>query len=234
MKKAIVCGIAAIALASTAQAVTINEIYISHASTDDQEFVEFCAQPNEDLSAYTFLIIEGDSTSNYGTIDRAWTLGTAGPDGYYVIGDNAVANVDQAVGASNQIENGTNTFLLVTGFTGAQGDDIDVDGDGVADGPVGTIVESIGRNDGGPDFVYYGAPLMPADGSFAAAGVARCEDCTGTLDQLLCFDDNGGAFDVCDLGTDGYANPTPGAANDCGGTTATENASWTDVKDLFR
>ncbi|NNE08653.1 MAG: hypothetical protein HKN20_08835 [Gemmatimonadetes bacterium] len=229
MKKAIVCGIAAIALASTAQAQVINELMISHAGTDNQEFVEICAQPNEDLSGLTFVVIEGDTTSNYGTIDVAVTLGTAGPDGYYVAGNTAVANLDQDIGASNVLENGTNTFLLVSGFTGAQGDDIDADGDGVADGSIGTIVDIIGRNDGGPDFVYYGAPLMPADGSFAAAGVARCEDCTGSLDQLLCFGVNN-----CDLGTDGYANITPGAANQCGGSTATEEASWGDVKSMFR
>ncbi len=230
MKKAIVCGIAALALGTTAQAQVINELFISHTGVDDREFIEICAQPNEDLSGLTFLVLEGDASSNRGAIDRAWTLGTAGPDGYYVLGDDAVPNIDQSIGVSDRLENGSGTFILVSGFTGSEGDDIDTNDDGVADVGVGTIIDIIGRDDGGAgDAVYYGAPIMVSDGSFTAAGVARCEDCTGTLDQLMCF-----GVDNCDLGTDGYANITPGADNDCGGTTGTEEASWGEVKSLFR
>lgn len=235
MKKAIVCGIAALALATTASAQVFNELYISHTGTDDQEFIEICAQPNEDLSALVVLVLEGDESSNEGTIDRVYALGTTDANGFYVLGDDAVAAKDVSIGASNTLENGSGTFLIVSGFTGALGDDVDADDDGVAEVGVGTIVASHGRSDGGAnDKVYYGALVGPMDGTFSAPGVARCDDCTGPLTQLLCFDDNEGAFDLCDVNADVYANPTPKAANNCPGTTGTEEANWGEVKSMFR
>jgi hypothetical protein len=137
--------------AASAQApdVYINEIQVSTAGTD-WEFVELRGAPGTDLSDLTLLGVESDAGSSTGRIDRAISLAgqsipadgywlaisAAGSSEYGVSGELAIAN--------NTFENSTATYFLVTGFTGAVGNDVDTNDDGILDAtPWGVLVDAI-------------------------------------------------------------------------------------------
>ena len=179
-------------LAAAVTDVRINEVYARMDGPDTVEFVELHGPPGQDLAGLTVLVIEGQVSSNEGTIDRVWDLTgqTIPPDGLFVIGSATTPNVDWA--AVTSIEDGTETFLLVQGFTGASGNDVDADDDGVADATdtdIGTIIDSVGlagpAASNGP--TYYGAPARgPLEGTgYFPAGVARKSDGTPANDTDL-------------------------------------------------
>lgn len=227
MKKVtVLCAALMLAALPAAADLVINEAFTSMTGTDNQEYVELCGTPGMDLSSYSLITIEGDSPAS-GLVDRRWNLtGLMPADGYYVIGTPTVANVDFMVGASDNFENGSETILLVQNCTVATGTDVDTDNNCVEEIGVGTVVAAVAFNDGGAgDCTYFGAFVSPLDGTFRAAGIARCEDCVGDF-RIMCFNITG-----CDVAL--YSNITPGYANDCP-VTATEGESWGGVKSLFR
>jgi uncharacterized protein len=67
------------------------------------------------------LQIEGDGTGA-GIIDSVHPVGTTNAGGYWTTGF-----------LTNVFENGTVTLLLVKGFTGAVGNDLDTNNDGIFD-----------------------------------------------------------------------------------------------------
>ncbi len=206
-------------------AFRINEIYRNDDGTDDLEFIELVGPGGLDLSPFVVIEIEGDysDTGQQGRIDNLWNLsGLLMPgDGFLVLGDDAVANVDWSLGITNQLENGTATYLLIENYdaeTYPQGFDVDVDNDGLADASaqLGAILDGIAFADDGidadaqPDSVYYDVVTLSPSGSAAIPGAAR------KIDAL----DTESPGDFCQLGllgdgTDGLAVPTPGASNNC-------------------
>lgn len=123
----------------------INEFVANHVSTDQCEFVEVLGSPSTDYSSYTLVEIEGDASSA-GLIDDATvTVGTTDAEGRWWTGY-----------LPSVIENGTITLLLVEGYIGSVGEDIDTDNDGVIDTydcvfPVSPgIIPPMGICDGGP------------------------------------------------------------------------------------
>lgn len=150
---------------------TINEFSASTTGTD-VEFVEFFGSPNLDYSAYTFLGIEGDGStlnSYEGYVDNVIPLGTTDVNGIYL-----------ADLASNTLENGTISFLLVTGNTAVVGDDLDIEDDGVLDSqPWSEIVDSVAVHDGDADDLIYTTPVLGVayDGlPYAPGGASRIPD----------------------------------------------------------
>jgi predicted extracellular nuclease len=152
----------------------INEFSASTAG-DDVEYVELLAEPGADLSAYRVLEIEGDgaTTPPYGVVDEVISFGAPDADG------RALASL-----AVNALENGTMSLLLVHGFAGALGNDLDTNNDGVLELPAGvTLVDAIAVTDGGVgDLAYGGVTLTPGyDGlAFAPGGASRIPDGTDT------------------------------------------------------
>jgi hypothetical protein len=147
----------------------INEFSASTTGTD-VEYIEFFGDPDTDYSAYTLLEIEGDFYNTLtGVIDEVITLGTTDANGLYL------ADV-----SSNTFENGSVSFLLVKNFSGAYGEDIDTDDDGVIDyAPWEAIVDSVAVYDGGSSDINYGQPVLSAyyDGlSYAPGGASRIPD----------------------------------------------------------
>ncbi|MEO1442497.1 MAG: hypothetical protein AAFV33_19000, partial [Chloroflexota bacterium] len=102
----------------------INEFSFNDPSTDDFEFIEISGDPSVSYSGFTLLVIEGDSTGS-GTIDDVITVGTTNAQGYWSTSFTGFL--------SNEFENGTNTILLVDGFTGSSGTDLDTNDDGTFD-----------------------------------------------------------------------------------------------------
>jgi len=110
----------------TAQAQVINEYVANHTgNTDDHEYVEIFGSPSTDYSSLTIVEIEGDvdtSTGSIGRIDQFFTVGTTDGSGYWTTGM-----------LTEKLENGSMTLLLVSGFFGHIGDDVDIDNDGDID-----------------------------------------------------------------------------------------------------
>ena len=148
-------------------AIVINEMLINHSSSltaadQGREFLEFRSTTGgvEAMTGLTFLYIEGDG-GNTGVIDFALDLSpySTGANGLVVFTDG-VDDWDPAAdpatpihvmefvnddGGGDDLENGSATFVIVSGFTGAGGDDLDTDNDGVLDSTPWTgVVSAVG------------------------------------------------------------------------------------------
>jgi hypothetical protein len=163
-------------------AVFINEIQVSTTGTD-WEFFELQGAPWTDLSDLTLVGIESDVEMDVGIIDRV--IGLAGQsipaDGFWVginsTGEGAYGITGDMLIAENSFENSTATYFLVSGFTGAQGDDLDTDDDGTLDSaPWNFVLDAINLRDGNPSDFSYGAPSVGPDGSYLPSGTYRCPD----------------------------------------------------------
>ena len=185
----------------------INEFSVDTAGTD-VEYVEFIGDPNTDYSAYTMLEIEGDSSGS-GVVDEVLPVGTTGADGFYL-----------ADLPANAIENGSVSLLLVKNFTGALGDDIDADNDGVIDyAPWEELTDSVAIDDGGSSDNQYGTTVLYAyyDGlAYDPGGASRIPDGYDTdaiTDWVRNDFDLGGIPGFEGTLADGEAYNTPGAPN---------------------
>jgi len=145
----------------------INEFSASTTGTD-VEYVEIYGEPDTDYSAYTVLEIEGDTTGS-GVVDEVVSLGITDSNGIYL------ANL-----LANALENGSLSLLLVKNFTGAFGNDLDTDNDGILDiTPWEALIDSVAVNDGGAGDQNYGLPVLTAyyDGlAYAPGGASRIPD----------------------------------------------------------
>jgi predicted extracellular nuclease len=147
----------------------INEFSASTAGAD-VEYLELFGTPATDYSAYSVLQIEGDfSGSVTGTVDSVTPMGTTDVAGLFL-----------ASLPANALENGTVSLLLVEGFSGAAGNDLDSNDDGTFDAtPWARLVDSVAVNDGGASDLTYGVPTLGVsyDGqSFAPGGASRIPD----------------------------------------------------------
>jgi len=214
---------------SSAGPVHFNEIYVSHAGTDDQEYIELVGTPGLALDAYMVMILEGEG-ANRGVVDLAVDLtGQVVPaDGFFVLGGSLVPNVDLVLGSTNLIENGTETFLLLEVsaplvVAGLLGVDLDPENDGVSDieciPEILNVLETVAMTDNASgDKVYNGAHTntLGPDGSFFPAGIYRGGDypspwCGAFLD----FDDVTNAVEPRTPGTANAPCPTATPACQC-------------------
>ncbi len=189
----------------------VNEFSASTTGSPDVEWIEVLGTPNSDYSTYTLLEIEGDVTSAMGNIDRAFPVGTTDGAGFWT---TAVGNL--------AIENGTITLLLVEGFTGAVGDDIDADDDGVIDvAPWTRIVDDVAVDDGGAGDLIYSSTVLDPDydgvSTFTPGGASRFPDGTDTdspADWVRNDFDLAGIPGFSGTAMVGEAINTPGAPNE--------------------
>ncbi|GGG47568.1 T9SS type A sorting domain-containing protein [Bizionia arctica] len=185
----------------------INEFVADHSGADSAEFVEILGDPFTDYSNYTILVIEGDS-GNTGLIDASFTLGTSNENGFWT-----------TPFFSNDIENGSITLLLVDGYTGILGDDIDTLDDGNIDTTYWTsIVDGIASSDGGVDDFVYALDLAPGyDGdTFQVGGASRIPnglDTDATSDWVRNDYDGEGLVGFTGTPIEGEALNTPNAYN---------------------
>lgn len=130
----------------------INEFVANHTGTDTSEFIEIFGLPTSSYSSYTVLHLEGDSgaAGGPGVVDSAIAVGATDANGFWFTGY-----------LSNALENGSLTLLLVDGFSGSVGADLDTNNDGVLDAtPWSSLVDDVAVYDGGAsDRVYSGAVL---------------------------------------------------------------------------
>ncbi|MEJ2208981.1 MAG: ExeM/NucH family extracellular endonuclease, partial [Anaerolineae bacterium] len=186
----------------------LNEFSASTTGTD-VEYVEVLGAASTDYSAYTILEIEGDSGTTLGVVDEVIAVGTTDAAGFW-LGDLA----------ANTLENGTISLLLVEGFTGTLGDDLDTNDDGTLDvTPWAALVDGVSVNDGGTGDLTYGVPALTVgyDGlSYAPGGASRYPDGTDTdttADWVRNDFDLAGIPGYTGSIVDGEAYNTPGAPN---------------------
>ncbi|MEE2883529.1 MAG: hypothetical protein VYD70_07355, partial [Planctomycetota bacterium] len=187
---------------------TINEIRSDQPGADNDEYFELAGLP-QDLTGLTYITIGDDSSGGSGTIEAVVDLTgqTMGGSGFWWAAEgSATIGTPDMVTAGNDLnfENSDNiTHMLVSDFTGAAGDDLDTDDDGILDvEPWSAVVDSVAlvEDPAGGDLTYSSTTVGP-DGTFVPGHVERCPD--GSGDWAIA------AFDPAS-GTD-----TPGAANSC-------------------
>lgn len=123
------------ASATTANAAfVINEIDADQTGTDAAEFIELKGNPNESAAGLTLVLFNGSNSLAYLAIDLT---GTADADGYYVVGNLGVPEVQETFNG-NTLQNGEDAVALYTGRP-ASGF--------VTSGPGATPVDSVGLVD---------------------------------------------------------------------------------------
>lgn len=173
--------------AASAQ-VRINEVMMNVPNGGDNgfEFIELrSTSPSQSMAGLTLLHIDGDGGSA-GMVDQALNLSafSTGTNNLFLWRDSAVALVPAPAPAttvhvsdfSPDLENGSQTFLLVTGFTGAVGNDYDLNNDGVFDTvlPWTSVIDAVSilENDGAANYGYagtFGGVQFPQSGFTADA-----------------------------------------------------------------
>ncbi|MEL6209325.1 MAG: hypothetical protein AAFR44_03950, partial [Pseudomonadota bacterium] len=131
----------AVALTPAALAVSINEIQPNPNGQDaSTQQIELLGTAGASFSG-VLLSIESDGPN--GTVDRLSTInGTFDANGLLVVD-------------INDLENPSNTLILLDSFSGSLGDDLDVDGDGMLDASAlsafGTVYDAVGIADSPAD-----------------------------------------------------------------------------------
>ncbi len=174
------------------EGVFLNELQISTTSSD-WEFFEIQGAAGSDLSNLTLITIDGDSNA-LGVVNAVINLSgeTIPSDGFWVASSpaaNAAYGItgDLAI-ADNTFENGTTTFLLVSNFVGATGDDLDANDDGVLDTmPWAEIIDDVAVADADTaDLTYAGVSTIGPDGTFLPSGIFRSIDApTGEFNTTI-------------------------------------------------
>lgn len=150
-------------------ALVINEIRIDQPGADRDEFFELAGLPGESLDGVSYLVI-GDGAGGSGVVEAVVDL-----DGYRLsaaglfVAAEATFNLGMAdLVTGLNFENGDNvTHLLVRGFSGALGDDLDGDDDGLLDvQPWEVLLDSVALVDdpSGGDRIYSTTRLGPVAG----------------------------------------------------------------------
>jgi predicted extracellular nuclease len=187
--------------------VVINEIQVNTIGTD-WEFVEVTGTPGLALSSYTLIGIESDTGTLAGTIDKIiplsgvipddgfwWAASPTGQATYLICG-----TADSEI-TDNSFENSSATYLLVEGFTGTAGTDLDTNNDGVLDSTPWTyLLDSIAIVDSAADFAYTNATRRGPDGTLQPSGVYRNPDKGDWSNTFLNFNDADGTPGVSNLG----------------------------------
>jgi len=222
----------------------LNEIRIDMPGTDCNEYIEIAGTPGASLNGLFVLVIgDGTAAAGSGVIENVTSLqGTSIPvDGRFLIAESSfnlggsvdlVLNVADCNGTALNLENGDNiTILLVSNFTGSNGQDIDADNNGAVDVIAwSAVIDAVGMvlsaavPPVGTEYAY-GAALgfvnVGPDGAFVPGQIYRCEGAAATW--------NIGEFDP-NLPT---AVDSPGALNPpCPAPTCLGNANGDGVVDV--
>lgn len=193
MKASFTVAFALCLVASPMLAATINEIRVDQSGTDYDEYFELAGSSGESLNTLTYIVL-GDGTGASGVIEAVVSLsGQSIPsDGFFLAAENtigiATGQVDLDLGASGlNFENSDNvTHMLVDGFTGSDGDDLDTNDDGVLDTTPWTtlvdavaLIEETAEPPTGTEWAY-GSVRVGPDGAYAPGHVFRDPDGTGS------------------------------------------------------
>ena len=188
MKSLLGVAFALCLVASPVLAATINEIRIDEGGTDNSEYFELAGSPSESLNTLTYIVI-GDGATLSGTIEAVVPLtGESIPsDGFFLAVEStfALSGVPDVTTTLN-FENSDNvTHMLVDGFTGSNGDDLDTNDDGILDSTPWTalidavaLIEEATEPPSGTEWAY-GSVRVGPDGIYVPGHVFRDPDGIG-------------------------------------------------------
>jgi hypothetical protein len=208
----------------------INEFLLNHIGSDTHEFIEIFGDPNASYEHVAVLEIEGDVGSNAGKIDGVFNVYGTDGGGFWTTGFLAGA-----------LENGSLTLLLVEGFSGSAGDDLDLNDDGILDVlPFVRVIDDVAVTDNGAgDQVYSTVVLAPDyDGNALMPGgasrIPNGQDTDSVTDWIR--NDFGGEGLPGFEGTpeEGEAYNTPGLGNSEVGDIAVEKTTWGKLKSIYK
>lgn len=221
MKRALVIPFAMAMVASAQAQIVINEIRIDQPGTDNQEYFELSGSAGASLNTLTYLVI-GDGAGGSGVVEAVVSLaGLVIPgDGHFLAAETTFTGSapalwpgglpDALFGAAGlNFENGDNvTHLLVDGFTGANGNDLDTDDDGLLDStPWTSVLDSVALIVD-PTFTtserVYSSTMVGPDGTFVPGHIYRSHDTTGPW-KIGVFDGSVNGWND----TPGTTNPVP-------------------------
>ncbi|MCH8913297.1 MAG: hypothetical protein IIA33_06975, partial [Planctomycetes bacterium] len=181
--------------------VHINELRIDQPGGDVDEYFELAGDAAQSLDGLTYIVI-GDGTGGSGTIEAVIDLSSSSipANGLFVAAEDTFSLGTPDLVTNLNFENSDNvTHMVVFGFTGEAGMDVDTDDDGVIDNPqwssIVNCIALVETPDAG-DQIYCAATVGP-DGFFVPGHAYFCE----AADQWLI-----GGFAL-------GSNDTPGAEN---------------------
>ena len=207
---------------ATAGGVTLNEIRTSMPGADDDEFFELAGAPGTSLDGLTYLVI-GDTGDDSGIIEAVIDLtGQSIPaSGLFVAAEGTFSIGVADFTTTLNFENSDQvTHLLVEGFSGMDGDDLDTDDDGTLDvEPWGDVLDAVGfivttevPPPAGINWAYgafLGFEDVGPDGEFVPGGVYRCTPDGTWIVAIFAIDDDtpGDPNQACPIDTDGDGVP---------------------------
>jgi hypothetical protein len=210
-----------LALPPGAGAIQINEIRIDNPASDTDEYFELVGNPNESLDGLTYIVI-GDGAAGSGAIESVTDLTGMNleDDGFLSVhkegttGTCAVYDEEESL----NFENSDNvTHLLVAGFTGSSGDDLDTDDDGVLDVEPWTAIEdcvALIEDLAAGEHVYCATQVGP-DGIYVPGHIVMCAF------WVI------GDFETC-------THDTPGEANDTACSVPNAVQTWGTIKSMYK
>ncbi|MHC4349002.1 MAG: hypothetical protein ACYS15_10795 [Planctomycetota bacterium] len=177
-----ICAVAVITSTSVAtfgDNVRINEARIDQPGSDLDEFFELAGPVGAPLDGLVYIVIGDGMAGNNGIVEEVTDLGGQSLDGsgLFVAAEATFGPGTADLITELNFENGDNvSHLLVAGFTGGVGDDLDLEDDGVLDvTPWASIVDGVALiGPTGPgDHVYCPTRVGP-DGPGPPFHVYRC------------------------------------------------------------
>lgn len=131
----------------------LNEFVLDLDGADDQEYVEIWGVPVTSYATTHVLVIDSDGSGDPGVIEAAIAAGTTSGAGLWQSGFLPPGSLGDTA----------RTLLVVEGFSGAVGQDLDTDDDGVFDAtPWTSISDAVTVTDGaGVDVPYAAVVLAP-------------------------------------------------------------------------
>lgn len=218
--------------------VDINEIRIDQPGGDSDEYFELTGAPNTSLDGLTYIVI-GDGAGGSGTIEAVVDLtGNAiNANGFFLVAEGTFSLTTTVDLTTNvNFENGDNvTHLLLDGFTGANGDDLDTDDDGTLDvTPWNAIISGVALIEEanppmGTEFHYGNLPgttIVGPDGSFVPAHPVLCDgDWRFGSFTAIGGDDTPGAENFCPAETSTFCTALPNSFSATGSTLALDSVS---------
>lgn len=186
----------------------INEFLANSPGVDTQEYIEIFGQPETDYSAFSLVVIEGDGTAA-GTVDRIYPLGQTDTQGLWVTDF-----------LNNELENGTQSIMLVLGLFGEPTDLLGQQWDAMS---YIDVVDGVAVFDGGGTDTTYADVVFTSSfdgGSGTVVGASRIPDISwaGDITDWVRNDPAGAGLPGPDtefaVAPRGLAYNTPGQPNE--------------------
>ena len=164
--------------------LVISEIRIDQSSNDIDEFFELRGDPNDTLDGISYIVLGDGSSGDSGYVEALVDLSgnTIPSSGYFVVAEDTFTLGVADLYANLNFENSDNvTHMIVSGFTGDIGTDVDTDDDGVMDVFPWTeiihsvsVLETCSDPPTGTEYAY-GDDIVLPNGNYAAGGAWLCE-----------------------------------------------------------